>query len=287
MSTTSNRETTTHVYRRLCALSEAKRVDPSTAFQWDARADEERPAMTSELCALHMHPVERSLSDAQRWKLQLLEAGNFFSVNIAGENALREGIRERLAEGEAPWNEYLEHFLREEEAHTRVFERFCRSYVGHVHPCPQPRFRRDHAAGEDDFLFFARVLVFEEIADAYNRRIAADEDVWPLVRAIHRYHAEDEARHLAFGRTVVADLWNEHASAWSPEIVHGVRTHLSSFREATLRSYVNPRVFREAGIPGDALALRDEVLRSERRAALHAELTAKADRFFRKIGVFE
>lgn len=283
------RDETEVICRRLCVLSEERRTDPETLFRWPDVADRDRLATSSSLCALDGHPVLATLTDAQAWKMHLFEAAHFFAVNIAGERALCAGIRSRLAQGATPsahFDAYLSHFLREEEEHTRLFERFCVTYAGKIFPCPQPSFHREHVDGEEDFLFFARVLVFEEIADAYNRHVAGDDAVWSLVRAIHRYHSEDEARHLAFGRTVVADLWEEHAEAWPDEVRERIRAHVTSFREATLRSYVNPRVFREAGISGDAFALREETLRSPARVALHASLTAKSDRFMKKLGVF-
>lgn len=284
------REKTELICQRLCVLSEERRTDPETLFSWAATPNRDRIATSSVLCALDGHPVLGTLTDEQMWKMHLLEAAQFFAVNIAGERALCAGIRSRLHDDtlrNAHVDAYLSHFLLEEEEHTRLFERFCHTYVGSVFPCLQPRFHREHADGEEDFLFFARVLLFEEIADVYNRHVAGDDAVWSLVRAIHRYHSEDEARHLAFGRTVVADLWEEHAHAWPVDVLDRVRAHLVAFREATLRSYVNPRVFRDAGIPGDAFVLREEVLRSPARAELHAMLTAKSDRFMKKLGVLE
>jgi hypothetical protein len=264
---------------RLAARSAAVVPDSAPRFSWPAALGGDRLAMSPRLASLFGHPAAAALGDEARWRLHLFEAVHFFSLNIAGERELMAGLAVRLYRGPlAETAEYLQHFLAEENAHSAVFARFCLAYGGKVYPDKQLRFERTFAAGEEDFLFFARALVFEELADYFNQAMAADDELCPLSRAINAYHAEDEARHIAFGRRAVAALWERFAPAWPEETRAKALSYLRGYVDATLRGYVNPAVYRDAGLPGDAYALREEALASPERAALSAEAARRPRR---------
>ncbi|NUP08248.1 MAG: hypothetical protein HOW73_19535 [Polyangiaceae bacterium] len=261
---------------RLSAASIRRYANPNTLFDWPERPDRERFAFSPALSALSSHPVYVELSDEQRWRLHLHEAAHFFSLNVAGERELMIGLARRLHVGAlAPVSGYLQHFLHEENVHTAVFSRFCRSYAT-LYPDRQVPLGSPGLPGEDDVVFFARVVVFEEVANYFNVTIGRDDSVWSLSRDINAYHAQDEARHIAFGRVALGELWARFAPAWGDEGRARVSSYIERYLEATLRSYVDPSVFRAAGVPGRALALRDEVLGSPQRAALHEAASRRA-----------
>ncbi|WP_394824902.1 diiron oxygenase [Pendulispora albinea] len=275
----------TNLSTKLSQRSVVRYTNPHTRFEWPDRAPPDRLAMSPGLSMLAGHPLLAELSDEQRWRLHLQEAVHFFSLNIAGERELLTGLVQRLYKGAcATVAEYMHHFVHEENAHSVVFSRFCMSYGGVVYPDPQIRFGRDPHPGEEDILFFARVLAFEQIADSYNRRLAGDDALWPLVRGINRYHAEDEARHIAFGKAALVALWERYALAWPEEVRDRVRAHLRAFIDATLRSYVSAAVLRDAGVPGDPYALRREILALPERAALGREATRRTCDFLSRLG---
>lgn len=227
--------------------------------------------------------VYRELNDEQRWRLTLLEAANFFSLNIAGERELMSGLAQRLYKGRPAFiSNYLQHFLEEENAHTAVFARFCIDYGGGIFPDRQVRFPREFLRGEEEFLFFARILIFEEVAHFYNRAMAVDPEVWPLAREINRYHAEDESRHIAFGRLQVEDMWQRFAVQWSADERGRIGGYLAHYMATVLRSYVNPDVYRAAGLPA---GVRQQILASPHWASLAERSTARTTRWLRKIGV--
>jgi hypothetical protein len=226
--------------------------------------------------------VYRELSDEQRWRLALLEAANFFSLNINGERELMSGLSLRLYKGRpASISNYLQHFLEEENAHTAVFARFCLDYGGGIFPDRQVQFPRAFARAEEEFLFFARVLIFEEVAHFYNKAIANDADVWPLARAINRYHAEDESRHIAFGRLQVEEMWERFAAQWSADERRRIGGYLSRYTTTVLRSYVNPDVYSAAGL---SAGVRQQILESPHWISLAERSTARITRWLRKIG---
>ena len=265
---------------RLTALSLVARSDSNALFDWPSRAATDRLAMSEALLPLAGLPVYRELSDEQRWRLAMLEAANFFSLNIAGERELMSGLAQRLC-GDRPASisNYLQHFIDEENAHTAVFARFCLDYGGGIFPDRQVRFPREFAPGEEEFLFFGRVLIFEEVAHFHNKAIANDPGVWPLAREINRYHAEDESRHIAFGRLQLGELWECFAPQWGEDGRRRIGRYLSHYTAVTLRSYVNPDVYRAIGLPA---GVRQAILESRHWNSIAVRSTDRITRWLRK-----
>jgi hypothetical protein len=269
---------------RLSQISVRSFTNPHTRFAWPERPPRDRLAMSEQLLPLAALPIWATLDDEMRWRVALAEATQFFSINIAGERELMMGLADRLHRGPSPEvSDYLQHFLHEENAHTFVFVNFCQRYSGKIYPDPQMRLPREYLPGEREFLFFAQVLVFEEIANHYNQHMAADDTLWSLSREINDYHTTDEGRHIAFGRQVVEDLWSEWSPQWSDEGRAGVAGYLARYMEAVLRSYVNPQVYRDLGLP-DPLQLRQEALAAPTWRALAAAATDRVSEFLRERG---
>jgi hypothetical protein len=197
-----------------------------------------------------------------------------------------EGIARRLYVRDlAPHAHYLHHFLAEENQHMTWFGGFCERYVGKIYPDRKLVVPREYAPGEEDLLFFARVLVFELIVDAYNQRMAKDGRLHPLVCEINRRHHEDESRHLAFGRLVVEDLWERYAPKWSDATRAGVRNYMASYVEATWREYYNPYVYRDAGL-ADAYQLARDTFAAPVARARRDEVQRRCVRMLDEIGLW-
>jgi len=234
--------------RKLSASSRRNYQNPYESIEWPDEVDRAEWFTTPEFVSLHGTPAWDGLPDERRRELSFWEAVNFFSLNIHGEKRLMEGLAHRLyqpgLEGVA---EYLHHFLDEENKHSIWFGTFCNRYAGKVYPDRQVDFPREYADGEEDFLFFAQVSIFEEIVDRYNLTMGRDESLVPVVRQINANHHAEESRHLVFGRRIVDWLWREWVDTWSPEVVAGIRAHLDAYVTATWREYYNPDVYRDAG----------------------------------------
>ena len=235
------------VAEKLSARSAAQEIRPE--LDWPASIDPSAWFMSPELVSLHGTAAWDLLDERQQKKLAFHECANFFALNIHGERALMEGLARRLYKRDlADVAHYIHHFLAEENQHMSWFGGFCRRYAGGVYPDRKVSLPRTYAPGEEDLLFFAKVLVFELIVDAFNLRMAKDERLHPLAREINRRHHEDESRHLAFGRLVVEELWRRHAPTWSEDTRSGIRTYMAAYLDATWREYVNPDVYRDAGL---------------------------------------
>ena len=269
----------------LTSASRRKAVDPYASFAWPESMDRDQHFMSPELVSLYGTEIWDGLDERVRRRLSFWEAINFFSLNIHGERPLVAGLAERLyRRGAEDVEAYLHHFLDEENKHMVYFGGFCRRYAGKVYPDRKLAFPREYAAGEEDFLFFTKVLIFEEIVDVYNVRCAQDERLEPTTRRIHLLHHLDESRHLAFGRRYVKELYARHAPGWTGEVVEGVRRYLASFLEMTWKEYYNPSVYADAGIPGDPHEVR-ETAYAHARSREHRRAVSECLRSLREAGI--
>ena len=272
---------------RLCRVSVEQCIDPHSRIEWPERIDEGAWYTSPELVSLFGSPAYEELGEAQRKRLSFFEAVNFFSLNIHGERMLIEGLARRLYRRDhEAISPYLHHFLDEENKHMSYFGRFCTRYAGKVYPEKKLPFEQEFAPGEEDFLFFAKVLVFEEIVDVYNRRMARDERIAPIAREIHWLHHFEEARHLAFGRELVAELFARHRAQWPDEVLRGVRATLAAYLGATWKEYYNPDAYRDAGLEG-AFELRRAALASSAGRAHRIEVSQGCLRFLLEGGILE
>jgi hypothetical protein len=242
---------------------------------WPERLADGAVCFSDELLSLGGHPLLEELDEATRRRLGFWEAVNFFSINIHGERILIDGLQARHAgEDFARVRDYLGHFLTEERQHTEVFREFCQRFAGKIYPDRQVAFPREYADGEADLLFFARVVVFEEIVDVYNVTMMRDARLVAVAREINARHHEDEARHLAFGRALLAELAAQRLPTWSDAVRTRVQRELQSWIEVTFSSLHNPAVYSDAGLPSP-LTLRAHFhspAARERRARLSRAL---------------
>lgn len=235
---------------RLCQISKRQYRNPYAGFRaWPEALDGDQWFTSPELISIYGTPEYERLTAVEKKRLSFYEAVNFFSLNIHGEKSLVEGLARRLYGREhRDLSAYLHHFLDEENKHMIYFGEFCMRYAGKIYPEKKWAVARDYEAGEESFLFFAKVLIFEEIVDAYNSKMAKDETLATIARQIHALHHADEARHLAFGRQLVTALFQAGAPGWSRQTLDGISDYLKAYLAAAWREYSNPEVYRDAGL---------------------------------------
>jgi P-aminobenzoate N-oxygenase AurF len=147
---------------------------------------------------------------------------------------------------------YLLHELGEETRHSRLFVRMLDQLDP---PAPNPLDNRlVEAVGRRAIdqvihrpaLLYTMVLAGEEIPDLMQKRAADHPGTDPFVREVNRYHRQEEARHLAFARLRVPEVWAE-ASPIDRTLVRFVAPAL--IREM-YENMIHPGVFAAAGLPG-------------------------------------
>lgn len=241
--------------------------------------------MSPELTSLYGSDLYDQLDDKQRRQLAFYECINFFSLNINGEKALIEGIARRLyRKTHLQISPYLHHFIDEENKHMRYFASFCLNYAGTIYPERKLSFEREYASGEEDFLFFSKIMIFEEIVDAYNLRMALDVRLAPIVRHINEMHHKDEARHLVFGRHLVEKLFTEGKNKWNEEKLRGIRTYISAYISSTWREYYNQDIYSDVGLP-DPFSIAQCAYAAESSREHRSKLSAGLIGFLLRTGI--
>jgi hypothetical protein len=112
------------------------------------------------------------------------------------------------------------------------------------------------------------VLAGEEIPDLIQKRMAEHPGTDPYLAEVNRYHRQEEARHLAFARTMLPELL-----AAAPRRERFLVRHVAPLLiEIMFDSLVHPNVYRSVGLPGWRTWWA--VKRSSERLALRHEATA-------------
>lgn len=243
------REDVGTIVNTLCRISEDQFADPFRTLAWPETFERTQWCFSPELISIHGMPEYQRLADAEKKRLSFFEAVNFFSLNIHGEKALIEGLARNLYVRASPrLSPYLHHFLDEENKHMIYFGRFCTRYAEKIYPDMKMAFPREYSAGEEEFLFFVKVMIFEEIVDSYNKAMAGDARLAQIARDINRLHHVDESRHLAFGRAIVKWLFQHYSGRWSDGTLAGVREYIRAYLLSIWREYYNAEVYQDAGL---------------------------------------
>jgi hypothetical protein len=279
-------ETASELATRLTKASRKKLWDVYNTFNWPEALEANVWYMPPELISIYGTPVYEALTEAQQKRLSLFELGNFFSLVLQGERPLVQGLVDRLyAKGNTvPVNEYLHHFVDEENKHMVMFGEFCNRYIGKVYPEKKIVLPKTYAKGEEEVVFYCKVMVVEELGDYYNLAIEKDERVDALVREINKVHHIDEARHLAFGRVQLAELFARFSPDWSAETLAGFREWLVAYLRASWGDYYNPAMYRDAGL-ADSYEVRQMAMAHPACAAQRQKASAKVVSYFVKTGL--
>lgn len=270
---------------RLCEISRNVFLNPHTALEWPETIRDDEWCMSQELVSIYGTPAWEALNEAQRCRLAFFEAVNFFSLNINGEKALLEGLAKRLYSRERPeLSPYIHHFVDEENKHMLYFGTFCQRYAGKTYPDKKLTIVGNPSPKEADFLFFLKVLVFEEIVDVYNVMMSKDLRLPEVVRRINLLHHQDETRHLVFGRMLVKQLWEELAPTLAPERLAAIRDYTATYLTTTWREYYNPDVYRDAGL-AEPYKVYQAAFTSEVARAHRKKISEKCVRFLLETGI--
>jgi len=147
---------------------------------------------------------------------------------------------------------YLLHELGEETRHSRLFIRLLEQ-LGPLAPNPMDNWLVENVGKRvvqqvirRPPVMFTMVLAGEEIPDLLQKLAVDHPGTDPFVREVNRYHRQEEARHLAFARMVLPEMW-QRASLADRFMVHNVAPLL--IREM-YENMIHAGVFDAVGLPG-------------------------------------
>jgi hypothetical protein len=279
--------------RTALALSEAS-VEKGLSgvlvrVRYQEKLDPRRLQMPEHLLSLRNHPIYASLSDEQRWRLSLLETVNFFSLNIHGEKALVRELVGRLYQPTPLGNtaivgEYLQHFIHEENAHTFMLAGYCNRYAGGLTPdVSVPVAAPQLSSLGAELLFFARTLVLETFLDFMNCSAMKDDSIDETARTLHRLHHLEEARHIAFDKSVVRFCVSQLERRGLSSEVKRVAELASTYAAYALKRLYSPLVYKQLGLPSP-VELGWEAHAASEAAGQHEEWLKSGRNFLQSVG---
>ncbi|WP_422953039.1 MULTISPECIES: diiron oxygenase [unclassified Undibacterium] len=256
---------------RLVQLSRDRHVFSFTRFDWVDDISEKDWWVSPELLTIHGTAYYEQASEAQRKLLSKWECINLFSLNVTGEQELIAGVAELL---HTPMlkeaNDYLHHFIDEENQHMWYFAKFCENYGGKIYGNKKIQLTELKLDPRLTILVrFAQIFIFEEVGHYYNLKIALDERVHPFIREINEAHRNDESRHITFGRALLARLADGISNDYAPEVLDKVSRHLRKYVQVTIESLYNPAMYRDAGF-ASGMTIRSALLADPARQDFHA-----------------
>jgi hypothetical protein len=273
------------ILNRLTAKSIDDYYNPYKLFEWPDSLPVDMWWMSPELTTTHNTPAVERLSQQQLYDLSRYESINFYSLNVHGIRELLIEVTKRIhTSGFETPSEFFHHFIGEENEHMWFFAEFCLRYGGKIYRQPAGASVEIPRSNVESLLVFARILIFEELVDHFNSRMALDERLHDTIRAINRIHHQDESRHIAFGRELVSALFTDVKRTSSEEELQEISAYLRRYLSYSFESLFNPQVYRDAGI-ANPLELRRELLESPVRVEFEQNVFRKTYKFLEKTGM--
>ncbi|MGR5555447.1 diiron oxygenase [Vibrio fortis] len=258
----------------LSKLSVNKHNYAFSFFNWPQNIEDDSWWQSPDVLSISLTEKFEIFSEEQLKKLSKWECVNTFSLNYTGELELIHEVSRVLNKVTLKdAREYLFHLIDEENQHMWYFHKFCKDYTNTVYP--NRKFQLENPVltpSEEQFLIFARILIFEEIGHHYNIVNAKDERVHPFIREINEEHYKDESRHIAYGRQLLEYLAPAALEGeGSPQML---AKQLQTSIDINIGALYNTSAYRDAGIL-DPLALRTELMTNPVRMEFHREKLLK------------
>jgi predicted metal-dependent hydrolase len=235
---------------RLTAASLRRIIEPEVEVRGSVG-----PGMVLPKELLSVADLDLDLTDEQWIALSREELASILDAGVRFESVLMAGFGLILAWQKDlvdPRATYVLHEIGEETRHSRLFIRVIEQLSPKaVNPFTKGLYSRiDHfitsRAITRKALFCVLVLTGEEAPDLIQKRSSEHPDTDPYVREVNRYHRMEEARHLAFARALLPEVWSE-ASVFERFVI---RHFGPAIMTGVFDSLIHPGVYRTVGLPG-------------------------------------
>jgi hypothetical protein len=211
MTTTLDRTPATERIEKLNRASLRKVIDPDLDLPGSVGDGQVLP---DELLSIHQLPEFEALTAEQRATLAREEVASIVELGLRFEAVLMAGFALDIVASPDLTDArvvYALHEVGEETRHSRMFSRLL-SQLAPKARNPLARFRWLEMIGIRQIIrrpttFDILVLGGEEIPDLYQKVAAEHPDTDPFIREVNKYHRAEEARHLAFARTILPEKW--------------------------------------------------------------------------------
>jgi hypothetical protein len=272
------------ILERLTDACKDNYYNPYKLFDWSEILSEQHWWMSPELLSVHNTSLMEELDESQLKKLSKWESINFYSLNVHGIRELLLEVTKRLHKPDFDnASEFFHHYIGEENEHMWFFAKFCLTYGEKIYPDKQIKSQNVQEIDLDieSFLVFARILIFEEIVDYFNVCMGSDKSLPPIIQKINKVHHQDESRHIAFGRQIVAESYSKLCQRLTSEQVLDIENYLKRYIISSIESLYNPAMYRDAGIP-EPYKIRRRLLEDSNRKVFHQKFLQRTLKFLLK-----
>lgn len=273
---------------KLSRASNNNRQPAFDRFEWPVSLPMDEWWMPREALSVYGTSIYQGLTEDFLKELSRRELINQFSLSIHNERVLINEVLIQVAKGNLPEaaNDYLHHFVEEENQHMWYFNKFCRRYFGKIYGMKAVTLSQELSGDLQQFMVFARIFIFEEFGDFFNRRIAECEYVDSFVRKINRAHVEEEARHISFGKAILDELFENIKKNSTEEQRKLLSSMVENYLKIMVESIYNASVYREVGI-SNPIDFRAQALLENTISGGHDNIMRRPQMFFRNIGLLK
>jgi hypothetical protein len=266
---------------QLVAASERTTLDPFTYVDWSVPIDDSAFHLPPELLPLYGTPAWDAMSQTEQIAYSRHETAALCGAGVWFENVLMQVVLRHLADLPVtdPAHRYLLVEVADECRHSMMFGEYIRRAGT---PAYRPEMSASSLSDDDPArraVSYLLILAVEELLDYMNRATMRDERVHPTSRAMAKLHVLEEARHVSFAKTYLAESFETLDDDARREITEAAPLLVGVVADLS----VDPAVYEHLGITDGA-----EIARANphHRATIVAGL-AKLTTFLTQIGVIE
>ncbi len=280
MTTTLEMPRTTARSHQLVAASERTTLDPFREVDWSVPIDDAAFHLPPELLPLYDTEVWHAMSQTERIAYSRHETAALCGAGIWFENVLMRAVLRHLAEMPVTdaAHRYLLVEIADECRHSIMFGEFIRRAGTPAYSPAIGSLEVDQLPG-GRAMSYLLILAVEELLDYMNRRTMRDERVHPVSRQIARLHVLEEARHVSFAKTYLAEAWPQI----NADDRHAIAEATPALVAAIADLSVDPAVYQTLSIADGASAAHANL----HHRAVIVEGLAKLTSFLGEIGVID
>jgi hypothetical protein len=268
---------------QLVAASQRTTLDPFEYVDWDVAIDDSAFHLPPELLPLFGTAAWDAMTRTEQIAYSRHETAALCGAGIWFENVLMQVVLRHLADLPVtdPSHRYLLVEVADECRHSAMFGEYIRRAGT---PAYRPALSGS-ALGEGDgdagrrAVSYLLILAVEELLDYMNRATMRDERVHSTSRSMARLHVLEEARHVNFAKTYLAEVWTTLDDAQRREVADAAPVLVSVVADLS----IDPAVYECLGIANGA---QIAAANPHHRATIVAGL-AKLTSFLAEIGVID
>ncbi len=190
--------------QRLLDSSLRHSYDPDLEIDWTAPLDPDAYWIPPNRSSLYGTTLWHDMSRQQQIELTKHEVVSAASAGVWFETVLMQMLIRHYYDQD-PTSQHAQYALTEvadECRHSIMFGKLiarldCPAYRASWRDQTLGRYMKATATGTH---MYAAILIAEEVLDAFQREIMADESLQPLIRMVSRIHVVEEARHVRYAR---------------------------------------------------------------------------------------